>query len=228
MDNLPPYAKKELLNSLGQIINGKLQTICECVQVMQKILTNEHEVTVCELNKKISDLNNKEKRELIESEVQYMDIISDTLPNMVRSTFFVSIYSFLEQSLISTCNQLQKNYNYKIKLKDLNGKGCARCRIYLIKVVGIKFPEDNWPEIKLYMDIRNHIVHSGTHIFRKSDKNKELINKINNTPLLEMDNVPTDTNRANIIFSNDFLIEELNNISILLTEIFNNIKDIDI
>lgn len=228
MENLPPWAKKALLDQLEDIISTKLQTIRECVQVIQLILKKEHKDTVSELEKKLSDLTNYEQKgEIFESQVQYIDIISDTLPNMVRSTFFTSIYSFIEQSLVSICLQLQKNFNYKIELKDLTGKGCERCRNYLIKVVGIKFPEDNWPNIKFYMDLRNHIVHTGTHIFSKDEKSKKLIEKINNKSLLEIDGIPTDTDRANIIFSDDFLIDVLKNISNFLSAIFCSINEFD-
>ena len=140
---------------------------------------------------------------------------------MLRSNFFITLYSHLEQILVELCNQLQKSFNFRVALKDLNGRGCVRCRKYLIKVVGINFPQNEWVKIKFYMDLRNHVVHNGMYIFDKEEKEeKKIKEKILKTPSLQIDQYDT------IQFSHEFVTDVLNDISSFLSDIFHNIHQV--
>jgi hypothetical protein len=210
-----------MLSQLEDVALSKLQRISECTQVLELILTQERKESITILDDKLSNLKGFQRQELYESNIQYIQILSDTIPNMLRSNFFITLYSHLEQILVELCNQLQKSFNFRVALKDLNGRGCARCRKYLIKVVGINFPKNEWVKIKFYMDLRNHLVHNGMYIFDKEDKEeKKIKEKILKTPSLQIDQYDT------IQFSHEFVTDVLNDISSFLSDIFHNIHQV--
>jgi len=88
--------------------------------------------------------------------------------NLLRKSYFISLYTFLESRLNRECIQRSKfNSDTKITLKDLNGRGIARAKTYLVKVLGSNFPfgtSAEWKEIQWYMKLRNCIVHSNGEV----------------------------------------------------------------
>ncbi len=88
--------------------------------------------------------------------------------NLLRKSYFISLYTFLESRLDRECIQRGKyNSDTKIKLKDLNGRGITRAKTYLVKVLGSNFPfgtSTEWKEIQGYRELRNCIVHSNGEV----------------------------------------------------------------
>jgi len=86
--------------------------------------------------------------------------LAESLPNILRTSFIVTCYSYLEHELIQKC-KIEKNAKpLQLSINDLNGKGIEQAKNYLIKVVGIDFPiGEPWNEIMNIKDIRNFIVH---------------------------------------------------------------------
>ncbi|NER17409.1 hypothetical protein [Spongiivirga citrea] len=76
------------------------------------------------------------------------------------STIIISIYSFLEQSLLRLCRIAETNE--RIKIEDISGKGIFKFKKYLEKVSKIDFEEMNneWKEITKLNHLRNVFVHS--------------------------------------------------------------------
>ena len=61
--------------------------------------------------------------------------------NLMCSSFFVSLYSYLEAQLNNECqNSQQNNIHIKILLNDIHGRGINRARTYLVKVLDTSFP----------------------------------------------------------------------------------------
>ena len=88
----------------------------------------------------------------------------DEFTNLMRSSFFVSLYSYLEARLNNECqNSQQDNPQKKILLDDIHGRGITRAKTYLVKVLDTSFPFDedaNWKQIQWFSKIRNCIVHN--------------------------------------------------------------------
>lgn len=85
----------------------------------------------------------------------------DRFADILRSSFFVSLYSFLEFEIIAECRR-RKTAEISLELKDIAEKGIDQARTYFRKVLGAYFPSDTseWEEIKHYRDLRNCLVHS--------------------------------------------------------------------
>lgn len=94
--------------------------------------------------------------------------------SLLRSSFFVSLYSYLESKLSNECRNSQQNdLNIKISLDDIQGAGIRRAKTYLTKVLDTSFPFDtdpHWKQIHWYNKIRNCIVHNESKIANKELK----------------------------------------------------------
>jgi hypothetical protein len=88
----------------------------------------------------------------------------DEFTDLMRSSFFVSLYSYLEAQLNKECQfSQQDNAQIKVLLDDIHGSGINRAKIYLVKVLNTSFPFDNdsaWEKIQWFGKIRNCIVHA--------------------------------------------------------------------
>ena len=114
--------------------------------------------------------------------------LSEIFPNLLRSSFFITCYSFLEHTLLDLCGYFQKKYKYTVELPDLAGKGIFKARTYLKKVVGIDFPDQfsSWADIVIFTYIRNFIVHNDGQL-DKSNHVAEVKSFINQRQWISVD-----------------------------------------
>ncbi len=93
---------------------------------------------------------------------------------LMRSSFFTSLYSYLETRLNNECRSSQQaDPNMKISLDDVHGTGINRAKTYLVKVLDTSFSFENnpyWEQIKWYNKIRNCIVHNDGKVIDKELK----------------------------------------------------------
>lgn len=80
-------------------------------------------------------------------------------PSILRNSFLVSCYSYLEERLYYFCEDLRDKHNLPLKVTDLKGNALERVKKYFTKLGKIDIP-DNWEEILSINDIRNCIVHN--------------------------------------------------------------------
>jgi len=87
--------------------------------------------------------------------------------DLLRKSFFVSLYVFLENELNKDCKRLQQSIgNTTLSLENAKGKGIERAKSYLTQI-GCQFPFDKsreWQEIKCFNKLRNHIIHNNGKI----------------------------------------------------------------
>lgn len=123
----------------------------------------------------------------------------DEFTNLMRSSFFVSLYSYLEARLNNECRESQiENPQIKLLLDDIQGAGINRVKTYLVKVLHTEFPFDddpNWEQIQWFSKIRNCIVHNEGKV---RDRDKDLKKYIKNQPEL----------RCEMFFGNEYVILE--------------------
>jgi hypothetical protein len=224
------------IEQLKDVVDIKFRNIEECLSLLQHILTKEQKAADTAIDDILATLP-KEKQQpfpqwMFENDLYYIDLVSDTLPNMLRRALFIAMYSFLEQSLAAICDWSQAWFNLRISANDLYGKGCERSKTYLEKVVGIEFPEEYWTKIASYMTLRNYLVHSGIDIYdtidlsseEKQDKGKKLQQEIKKlgADILKIEYSGYGT----LSFSHEFLTDTLATISEFLSAIFLNIETV--
>lgn len=95
-------------------------------------------------------------------------------PNVLLSSLFSSSYFSFEHELTALCQQIERIGKHSIKLKDLNHKGVARARVYLEKVVGVKFPQDDQDGrfLQQINALRNLISHNGGYLDGPDDRSE--------------------------------------------------------
>ena len=97
-----------------------------------------------------------------------------------RSSTILSLYDFLENTLMSICAKKQQQMDLKISVSQLNGAGVCRCKACLESYNIFDFSK---PEIKQYWDliqsfnkVRNSLAHTEGNIDNFAKLKKETIN----------------------------------------------------
>lgn len=135
---------------------------------------------------------------------------------LLRSSFLVSLYSYLETRLVNECRQSQQdNPSIKLSFDDINGRNIIKkAETYLVKVLDTSFPFDtdpHWKEIHWYNQIRNCIVHKEGKVF-----DKELKKYIESRSDISLEKA---FGNVYLILSNSFCEKALSTISAFLTSL---------
>jgi len=125
-------------------------------------------------------------KELVNTELQ---VVGHHFPNILRKSFLVSLYSFLEHWLLEQCYS-RKGDEISVNPLDVRGENSIdRARVYLTKILRIDFPVDSpeWAEIQNIRRLRNCIVHDNGRC--DQDKHAKLRNYVaQSSPILFLSN----------------------------------------
>lgn len=127
----------------------------------------------------ISESYNRAKEELGEEYISADEDLAYSIdfPNILRTSYFITCYSYLEQELVDEC-RLHKEKSFHIDVNDLRGDGIERARNYLNKITGFDLSKTkSWYEIKHIQSIRNCIVHGGGDLTKCKEEIKKEIKK---------------------------------------------------
>ena len=103
-----------------------------------------------------------------------LDVVGVYFANIMRKSFLISLYSFLEYLLMQKCRS-QKGDILDPSALGIRGKNDVdRARIYLTKVLHVSFPSNSqeWKEIQNIRMLRNCIAHNNGRCDK--DKYKKL------------------------------------------------------
>lgn len=128
----------------------------------------------------------------LDSEEQYYSEMSDEvghessnfseIANLMRMSFIVTLFSYLESWLNNHCSIRQQVDGFEVSIHDIQGKGIQRAKTYMTKVLGSSFPFNSshlWEEIQWHAKLRNCIVHNNG-VFSTESKLKDFIDKTEN------------------------------------------------
>lgn len=133
----------------------------EYVKYLDKILKEEQSGfydRARELAKNSNRLEEDEQRLFIAEDYYF----NSFFPTYLSHSTFNTAYSVFEKYMNEICFSCEGRLSTRIKLKDLNGKGIERSKLYLSKVVGIDTPftTSEWNDIKKYSELRNVLIHT--------------------------------------------------------------------
>ena len=150
--------------------------------------------------------------------------LSKVFPNLLRASFFVASYSFLEHKLLDICRYFQKKYPHAVGLADLKGSKISTAQIYLKKVVGIDFPDQSssWADIIIFTHIRNFIVHNDGQL-DESNRATEVKSFINQRKWISL-----DTLQERIQFTGNYYQEIIDILRKFFDELFAVLSKIQI
>ncbi|MFT5206913.1 MAG: hypothetical protein ACI9CF_000654 [Candidatus Omnitrophota bacterium] len=129
-------------------------------------------------------------------------------PFLLHSMLLVSCMSLLENKLAEVCQEIRNLNNIELTLGDITGLGIQRARVYLKKVIGVEFPDQDstWHEITMYQKIRNYIIHQNSTLDDSESSNaiRDYAHKRGKQFRVHKDNT--------IWFSGEFCSEAIENI----------------
>ena len=153
------------LHSFGEYIKLTNSLISKEIEKANKRF-NESEL---EINKNIRSADNQklegnERHEFIfgfyDSQAEQEFEIKNYYQEIFYSSIIMSLYSFLERRLLSFCQAYENDHS--IKIREINGKGIHRSKIYIEKILAIKLQEVDlvWKQILRFGILRNLITHN--------------------------------------------------------------------
>jgi hypothetical protein len=104
---------------------------------------------------------------------KYIDIFQSVLgdfPRRLYSSFIVSWYSFIEDTLLTLCEDMKLEITIGIKDSGRIGTGIHRARRFLEQATDYSIDTNHWHELDIIRKIRNHIVHNGSKFPSSTDK----------------------------------------------------------
>lgn len=161
---------------LGELINEAIfqsgfSSFYDYLETIVDFLENErksHNQSIDEINEKLKsgEIESPDDPGQMPPELEFdyfrLERISE-FENILFSSFFVSIYFYLESELTKHCGDIKQQSQEGLSLSDIAGRGVQRAMIYLVKVHRIEFSLDNnpeWGKIQNFNLLRNCIVHN--------------------------------------------------------------------
>lgn len=152
-------------------------------------------------------------------------ILEITLPQILRRSFVISVWSFFEKN-VNVIAGLQ-GHKSSFTIREIKGSILERIKLYFNRVFGITFKEKNdvWEYITKFKLIRDAIAHNNGYI-SKMDPNNELIKYITeNSKQLEIDNAYiVIKNTKNI--EDSYLVQSIMKILVFLNFLIDRITTI--
>ncbi len=144
-----------------------------------------------------------------ECDVSEYFLYANEYPNILRKSFLITMYSYLEHELIKTCEFKKESESLQLDINQLNGGVLERAKNYL-KLIGKDISNcKSWSEINNIKAIRNCIVHSDGVL--TSEKDKHIRNYIKKRQDIRVEGdaifLTTDYCRHAIITFSDFEFE---------------------
>jgi len=170
------------------------------LSIMEDLLEhNEHKV-----RKEYDEQEEPDVKQYLEEGVF---IAEHLFPNLLRRSFFLTIYSLLEDSLRKRCLCVEREKAPPVLLEDIAGSGYIdQYRKYLEKLGGIDVQGiSEWKNFSLYAQLRNLIAHNQGFL---NPKNINLMRFIEGNSYLDTFYSDTD-GEPEIIFRKGFCEEVL-------------------
>lgn len=115
---------------------------------------------------------------------EYIEMLLPKFKATLFSSFFISIYGYLETNLTNHCKDVKEKFKYDLSVSDLSGRGVQKHMKYLVKVHKIQYPPE-WEKIKKLNLLRNCITHNQGQVQGCNDSDK-VIDFVQEHPFLEI------------------------------------------
>ena len=142
-------------------------------------------------------------------------------PNILRRSLFAYLYSFLEETLVRECRNLEQKSDQVLRLVDIAGRGASRALTYLMGVHGVRLSlEGNpkWTAIQDYQTLRDCIVHDWGRLGKRAESRERLDHIVNRNEGLSVCG-------DEVILSADFCSEAIDTVEGFLVSVLRAIRD---
>ncbi len=158
----------ELSVNIGKIVfEVEFQYYLDYMKFMEEFLEEEKKKEDKNIEKALSEISSGDS----EIAIMFLPKIFE-FADMLRKSFFVTLYSFFESKLVQEC-RLRKNNEIALTFDDIRAPDdIERVKKYFTKVLRSDFPSNSpeWETIQNYRVVRNCIVHAQGRIDELKDK----------------------------------------------------------
>lgn len=140
-------------------------------QEVEKIWSQKNEELQEKVSKELEQAPEEHHEDIFHNNSWELHLAQYKYPSIHRESLVLTIYNFLEDQLNDLCETLAESIEHQVRLKDLNGRGTERAKLYLSRVAGFdlsKFGAE-MGHINSVNQLRNQIVHSGSTLPEKAD-----------------------------------------------------------
>ncbi|MEH7419567.1 hypothetical protein V7266_30510, partial [Neobacillus drentensis] len=193
---------KPILGYAEILFDYKMDTLEELIKNTENSLVKNLQDLENYIEEKANEFDEDQKQE-------YYDFMSDDFwkhkddyPQIVRKSFFLQAYFSFEHFLNEICNHFKQKLELTLDLKDINGQGLERSKIYISKVIGVSSPFQSkyWTKIQLYNQIRNVFVHNAGEYDDSNKKHRATKQQLKNV----------DVKNYEFMLNEEFCIEVIN------------------
>lgn len=166
------------------LIEFSIENLNSYVLKIEEFLDKEIENFNDNFEEKTKGWNDEDKNEYGEYLSDEYWILAETHPNLLRSSMFISIYSFFEKELKDICEYYKKGKNNKQIIYPKKISKISKSLLCLEQCYDIKFSIiiEEWKKIdEVYREIRNLFAHDGGEI--SIDKLEEYTTLFEGIPL---------------------------------------------
>ncbi|AFV85506.1 hypothetical protein [Alteromonas mediterranea] len=143
------------INLLTEILTYHEQT--------EEFWKNGHLALQNEIKTKLRSIPTEDHYEYMADYGYDLHVAKNLYPTLHRESTLVTIHSYIENSLNLYADLVRRCVKSNLRLKDINGAGIERAKIYLTKIGGLDFNRfgESWTFIKRVNELRNRIIHAG-------------------------------------------------------------------
>ncbi len=195
------------------------------IDELEGFLSSQVDELIEEYKEEVKGMDTEEAQHVYEYKYEdQLYFYREEFPNILRKSFIISIYSFLEQELNNICKHFNRNYEMG---------GIFQSNIFLREEAGVNFQpfRDEWDKIEKINIIRNYCVHNGKTIIneiknpqnKKDKKNNAVCSALKYFNLAVMDNDYIDESifKYDVNISSEFCKTALN----IIGEFFDKLTD---
>jgi hypothetical protein len=188
------------------LINFELGQMAGYLKVLKTSLVDYQEkLEIVELPSSQEVLEDDEANDRFNAWFDEMSSIQGDFPRRLYSSFVVSWYSIVEDTLLKLCDDLNLQIDYELKTEKKFSKGIWCARDLLQTCCSFQFDPKQWQELTLINKIRNQVVHNRgtfTHFIEKPEKLSRFV-------LLKQDDtdcyIDIDKNLYNYLINHELL-----------------------
>jgi hypothetical protein len=136
----------------------RLRTLDSYARQMEEFIEDARDRVYSELNERAIALSEAAREEFWEDQHDVGWELRELFPSILRRSFFVYCYSFLDSSLLRVRQGYEVKTGGSLMTRISN---IAESRQYL-ESLGVRFPSSDWPRLHGdYRQVRNTITHEG-------------------------------------------------------------------
>ncbi len=172
---------------------------------------------------KVSKLNAEEKDNFDKFSIEVHWKLYDVFPTLQWHSIFNTAYTIFENHMNELCRIFGESTANELSVRDLNGQGIERAKLFLSKVIGIKnvFNSTEWGEIQNYSKVRNILVHTSGKLDLTNRNHKEIFDYAKYQPKLILYPDDPSSDWAQVTILPDFIDDALLSYRIFLGKICN-------